>query len=66
MKKWHLLRLGMLFMFRTAIAPCAKLGGASGIAAFVKTPSGAMPRLFPGVITEQDVASVSDYVASLK
>jgi ubiquinol-cytochrome c reductase cytochrome c subunit len=44
----------------------AKLGGASGIAAFVKAPSGAMPRLFPGVITEQDVASVSDYVASHK
>jgi ubiquinol-cytochrome c reductase cytochrome c subunit len=44
----------------------AKLGGAAGIAAFVKTPSGAMPRLFPGVMTEQDVASVSDFVASLK
>ena len=44
----------------------AKLGGAAGIAAFVKAPSAAMPRLFPGVMTEQDVVLVSNYVATLK
>ncbi|MFM0041331.1 cytochrome c [Paraburkholderia metrosideri] len=48
------------------IGAAARLGGAAGIAAFVKAPSGAMPRLFPGVITEQDVALVSSYVATLK
>ncbi|MFK4446454.1 ubiquinol-cytochrome c reductase cytochrome c subunit [Caballeronia udeis] len=43
-----------------------KLGGVGRIAAFIKAPSGAMPRLFPGVISEQDVALVSNYVATLK
>ena len=43
-----------------------KYGGLAGIAAFIKAPTGAMPKLFPDVITEQDIAEVSNYVATLK
>ncbi|EIM99929.1 c-type cytochrome [Paraburkholderia hospita] len=40
--------------------------GVSGVESFVRNPSGAMPRLFPQVLTESDVQAVAQYVAKLK
>jgi ubiquinol-cytochrome c reductase cytochrome c subunit len=41
---------------------------AAAVAAFVKSPSptGPMPRLFPGMLTEADVSAVAAYVLTLK
>jgi mono/diheme cytochrome c family protein len=36
------------------------------VAAFVKSPPAPMPKLYPGLLTDADVAAVSDYVESLK
>jgi ubiquinol-cytochrome c reductase cytochrome c subunit len=40
--------------------------GIDGIAAFVRSPAGAMPRLYPTVLSEQDVKNVARYVATLR
>ncbi|MGY6126808.1 c-type cytochrome (plasmid) [Paraburkholderia strydomiana] len=40
--------------------------GVSGVESFVRNPSGAMPRLFPQVLTESDVQAVAQYVAGLR
>ena len=39
---------------------------AGAVAAFVKNPPGSMPKLFPGLLSEADVAAVSAYVETLK
>jgi ubiquinol-cytochrome c reductase cytochrome c subunit len=38
----------------------------AAVTAFVKNPSGAMPKLFPSVLNESDVAAVAAYVETLK
>jgi ubiquinol-cytochrome c reductase cytochrome c subunit len=35
------------------------------VGAFVKSPSGGMPKLYPGLLSDGDVAAVSSYVESL-
>lgn len=40
--------------------------GIDGIAAFVRSPAGAMPRLYPTVLSDQDVSDVARYVATLR
>ncbi|BBQ03346.1 hypothetical protein BSFA1_84740 (plasmid) [Burkholderia sp. SFA1] len=44
----------------------AERRGVSGVESFVRNPSGAMPKLFPEVLTEADVQAVARYVATLK
>ena len=39
---------------------------ANAVAAFVKTPAGSMPKLYPGLHSESDVAAVSAFVETLK
>lgn len=39
---------------------------ASAVAAFVKSPAGSMPKLYPGMLSEGDVAAVSAFVETLK
>jgi mono/diheme cytochrome c family protein len=43
-----------------------KLKDEAAIAAFVKAPIAPMPRLFPGVLTDADVAEVAAHVSQLK
>jgi mono/diheme cytochrome c family protein len=38
----------------------------AAVTAFVKNPSGAMPKLFPSVLNENDVSAVAAYVGTLK
>jgi ubiquinol-cytochrome c reductase cytochrome c subunit len=38
----------------------------AAVAAFVKNPAGAMPKLFPSVLNESDVAAVAAYVETLR
>jgi ubiquinol-cytochrome c reductase cytochrome c subunit len=38
---------------------------ASAVDAFIKNPAGAMPKLYPGLLSSADVASVASYVESL-
>lgn len=40
--------------------------GVSGVESFVRNPSGAMPKLFPDVLTDSDVQAVAQYVARLR
>jgi ubiquinol-cytochrome c reductase cytochrome c subunit len=40
--------------------------GIDGIASFVRNPSGAMPRLYPTALSDQDVSDVARYVATLR
>ena len=39
---------------------------AGAVTAFVKSPAGSMPKLFPGLLSEADGAAVSAYVETLK
>lgn len=38
---------------------------ASAVAAFVKSPAGAMPKLYPGLLSDGDIAAVASYVETL-
>ena len=38
----------------------------AAVAAFVKTPAGSMPKLYPGMLSESDVTAVAAYVETLK
>jgi ubiquinol-cytochrome c reductase cytochrome c subunit len=49
-----------------SLVDVAKRRGVSGIESFVRNPSGAMPKLFPEVLTESDVQAVAQYVARLR
>jgi ubiquinol-cytochrome c reductase cytochrome c subunit len=44
----------------------AEKRGIDGIATFVRNPAGAMPRLYPTVLSDQDVSDVARYVATLR
>jgi ubiquinol-cytochrome c reductase cytochrome c subunit len=52
------------------IGPALKNEGSrkdrNGVATFVKNPPPPMPKLYPGLMSESDVAAVSDYVESLR
>jgi ubiquinol-cytochrome c reductase cytochrome c subunit len=52
------------------IGPALKNEGArkdtNAVTAFVKNPPGSMPKLYPGLLTDADVAAVADYVNTLK
>jgi ubiquinol-cytochrome c reductase cytochrome c subunit len=39
---------------------------AGAVAAFVKNPTGGMTKLYPGILSDSDVAAVAGYVESLK
>ncbi|EUC18762.1 cytochrome c class I [Burkholderia sp. BT03] len=49
-----------------ALKRVAEKRGIDGIAAFVRNPAGAMPRLAPAVLSDQDVNDVARYVATLR
>jgi ubiquinol-cytochrome c reductase cytochrome c subunit len=52
------------------IGPALKKEGSrkdtAAVAAFVKNPPGPMPRLYPGLLTDGDLAAVADFVNTLK
>lgn len=39
---------------------------AGAVAAFVKSPAAAMPKLYPGLLSDSDVAAVASYVETLR
>jgi ubiquinol-cytochrome c reductase cytochrome c subunit len=43
----------------------AKRREMSGIEAFIRRPSGAMPSLYPAVLTDSDVREIATYVSTL-
>ena len=45
---------------------CRRKRDLAGVIAYIKAPTGSMPKLYPGALSDADVAAVAAYVMTLR